>query len=163
MRIWIVNGVAVLGLALVLGGCDALSSESGSPGLVLHVLDAEARRAEAVSAAKTFRLPEEEYAAVRLHNQSADPVYVVQCGGTVVRIVEQRFGAVWEAYAGTVCPGLYSSSLVEITPGNSRVTSLWIREPGTFRMRVDYWRGTPQADQKTAYTSPIEFPRRDAP
>lgn len=81
----------------------------------------------------------------RVDNGIAEQIFVFRCGEEAVLDLERREGGAWVQVAQPECaPGQRGLPLT-IAPGESGTMLVYLREPGTYRLRVWYGIGARSA------------------
>ena len=117
---------SVAGTAIVM--LAACSSPSGPPNVV-----------EVKISAATFErigTPASATVPFSITNRGSWSAFVARCDARVMAAVDRWNGQSWEQYSGDVCPAIYTTVALEITPGSSIAGSRSVHEPGRYRLRV---------------------------
>ena len=82
----------------------------------------------------------DETIIVYIENNSYSPAYFYHCNYNIGFHVEEKEDSVWNQkyLVGIICPAIYLSGIIELTPGEKDTLEYSLRSSGTYRIAVPY-------------------------
>lgn len=114
----------IFALAIIAAGCNGVT---GTDGVAV------------VPTARTFST--DAYASFMMRNDTRETIHVDRCGNRVLAGLERRAGLGWENEMAALCVLSIMSTPLALAPGESVTDSVFVRNPGVYRVFVGYGRG----------------------